>query len=130
MTKSFLCCVSVLALVIAAASAGNGEPRASTKRASPSAASLPNSTGENCEARMQKLDSSQAEGEERLREKNEVISHCNAQFKRDRMIERMVDECAKYEEQPIVKQQSVAECELAAFNYANTLYALRADYRK
>jgi hypothetical protein len=130
MTKSFLCCVSVLALVIAVASDGHGEQRAGTKGASPSAASLPNSAGENCETRMRKLDASQAEGDERLREKNEVIDHCNAQYKRDKMIERLVDECARYEEQPIVKQQSVAECELAAFNYANTLYALRADYRK
>ena len=39
-------------------------------------------------------------------------------------------ECARYEEQPVLKQQFVAECQLAAFNYANALYTLKAEYRK
>jgi len=29
-----------------------------------------------------------------------------------------------------VKQQLVADCQLAAFNYANALYALKAEYGK
>ena len=36
----------------------------------------------------------------------------------------------EYEEQPVVKQQFVAECQLAAFNYANALYSLKAEYAK
>lgn len=130
MTKSILCCVSVLALVVAAAPAGHGEQRASDKRVSPGGAALPNSTGDDCETRMQKLDASQAEGEERLAEKNDVIGHCATQYRGDKTIARLVDECAKYEEQAVVKQQSVAECQLAAFNYGNALRTLRAEYRK
>jgi hypothetical protein len=79
---------------------------------------------------MRKLDASPAEGEERLREKNEVIDSCAGQYKNDKTIVRLVKECAKYIEQPVVKQQSVAECQLAAFNYANALYTLRAEYRR
>jgi hypothetical protein len=79
---------------------------------------------------MRKLDASPAEGEERLREKNEVIDYCASQYKNDKTITRLVKECAKYIEQPVVKQQSVAECQLAAFNYADALYTLRAEYRR
>jgi hypothetical protein len=130
MTKSILRCDSVLAIVIAAVSVTRSEDRANNKRISPSAASLPNSIGGDCEARMQKLDASAAEGEERLAEKNDVIGHCATQYKHDKTIARLVNECAKYEEQAIVKQQSVAECELAAFNYANALHTLKTEYRK
>jgi hypothetical protein len=130
MTKSVRCCVSVLALVIAAAPACHGEQRPSNKHVSPRASSLPNSTADDCETRIQKLDASETEGEERLAEKNEVIGHCATQYKGDKVIERLVKECAKYEEQPVVKQQSVAECQLAAFNYANALRTLKTEYRK
>jgi len=41
-----------------------------------------------------------------------------------------VKECAKFEEQPVVKQQFVAECQLAAFKYANALRALKMEYKK
>jgi hypothetical protein len=41
-----------------------------------------------------------------------------------------VKACGKYEEQPIVKQQAVAECQLAAFNYAEALRALKAEFGK
>jgi hypothetical protein len=41
-----------------------------------------------------------------------------------------VKACAKYEEQPVIKQQAVAECQLAAFNYAETLRSLKADFGK
>lgn len=129
MTRSILCCVSALAL-IAAAPAAHGEQRGHDKRVSPSAASPRNSTREDCETRIQKLDASQAEGEERLAEKNEVIGHCAAAYEHDKTIQRLVNECAKYEEQPVVKQQSVAECQLAAFNYANALHTLKTEYRK
>ena len=109
MTRSILCSLSLLALVTAAA---------------------PAFAQDDCEARIAKLDASQAEGEERLAEKNEVIGHCAAQYKRDKTIAALVNECAKYVEQAVVKQQSVAECQLAAFNYANALRTLKAEYRK
>ncbi len=83
-----------------------------------------------CEASMQKLEASNAEGEERLREKNEVIELCARQYERDNAIKRLVRECAKFEEQPVVKQQLVAECQLAAFNYANALRTLKAEFKK
>ena len=115
MNKSALL-VSLLALVTAPAFAGE---RTTSK-----------STAEDCEARMQRLDASKAEGEERLAEKNGVIAPCTSQYKRDKTIGQLVAECAKYEEQPVIKQQFVAECQLAAFGYANALRALKAEYRK
>jgi hypothetical protein len=48
---------------------------------------------------MRKLDASPAEGEERLREKNEVIDYCASQYKTDKTIARLLKECAKYVEQ-------------------------------
>jgi hypothetical protein len=79
---------------------------------------------------MRKLDASPAEGEERLSEKNEVIDSCASQYRSDKTITKLMKECAKYVEQPVVKQQFVAECQLAALNYANALYTLKAEYRK
>ena len=130
MTNSILCCVSILALVTAVAPARSGELAANDKPVLPSAFSPTNSTEGDCEARIEKLDASQAEGEERLVEKHVVIEYCASQYKNDKTIGSLVKECAKYEEQPIVKQQFVAECQLAAFSYANALYALKAEYRK
>jgi len=52
------------------------------------------------------------------------------EYRHDKTIQRLANECAKYEEQAVVKQQSVAECQLAAFNYGNALYTLKAEYRK
>jgi hypothetical protein len=127
MTRSGLVCASILALVAAPALAG--EQTARNTHLLRNVSSLPKSTGD-CETRIQKLDASNAEGEERLAEKNEVIGFCTSQYKHDKTVERLVKECAKYEEQPVVKQQSVAECQLAAFNYANALHTLRAEYRK
>ena len=83
-----------------------------------------------CEARIQKLEASTAEGEERLAEKNAVIEACAQQYRRDRTVVALVKECAKYEEQPVVKQQLLAECQLAAYGYANALQSLKAEYRK
>ena len=127
MTRSFLCCVSALTLLMAAAPAGHAQPRAGNKQ---SASSPANSAGDDCEARIRKLDASDAEGEERLAEKNDVISRCDMQYRRDRTIERLLDECSKYEEQPIIKQHAVADCQIAAFSYANALRTLKAEYRK
>lgn len=110
MTKAVVCCVSILALLTAAVPARSAEG--------------------DCETRIQKLDASQAEGEERLAEKQSVIGTCAKQYKNDTTIGRLVKECAKYEEQPVVKQQFVADCQLAAFNYANALHALKSEYRK
>jgi len=130
MTNSILCCVSILALVTAAAPAWSGEQAANGKQVLPSASSPTNSPEADCEARMQKLDESRAEGEERLAEKRLVIDYCASQYRNDKTIARLVKECARYAEQPVVKQQFVAECQLAAFNYANALYTLKAEYRK
>jgi hypothetical protein len=85
---------------------------------------------DDCEARMDKLDVSHAEGADRLAEKNAAIEYCGRQYRRDKTIGLLVRECAKYEEQPITKQQSVADCMLSAYGYANSLYSLKADYKK
>ena len=113
--KYVLVCGSILALVTSIAPAFAGEQ---IKHAP------------DCEAKMQELDSSSAEGQERLDLKNVVIEFCAAQYKHDKSIDNLVKRCAKYEEQPVVKQQSVAECQLAAFNYANALRTLKAEYGK
>jgi len=130
MGRCILWCVSILALVEVAAPFGSAEPTASDQSVWRSAASIPGHAEGNCEARIQALDASQAEGEERLREKRAVIELCFDQYKRDKTIVRLVMDCAKYEKQPVVSRQLVAECQLAAFNYANALNALREEYRK
>ena len=65
-----------------------------------------------------------------LGRENAVIDYCARQYKSDKTIDALVRECAKYEEQPVIKQQFVAECMLAAYNYANALRTLKAEYRK
>jgi len=122
--------ILMVALIAAAAPAHSGELAANDKHVLPGAVSKSNSSKGDCETRMRKLDASQAEGEERLAEKNSVIDYCASQYKNDKMIAKLVRECARYEQQPVVKQQFVAECQLAAFNYANAWYTLKAEYRK
>jgi hypothetical protein len=85
---------------------------------------------DDCETRIGKLDASNAEGQQRLDEKNVVIEFCAKQYRHDKTIQRLVEACAKYEEQPVVKQQFVAECQLAAFGYANALRTLQAEFGK
>jgi len=128
MSRGILWCVSILALVTAAAPFAAAEPTAGDKSVLRSAASTP-AQGD-CEARIQRLDASQAEGQERLAEKRAVIDHCFNQYKHDKTIIRLVMDCAKYEQQPVVSRQLVAECQLAAFNYANALQTLREEYRQ
>jgi hypothetical protein len=111
MTRSVLVCASLLAFVAAAAPGFAGDK-------------------DDCETSIQKLDASSAEGQERLDEKNALIDLCANQYKHDKTIEGLVEACAKYEEQPVVKQQLVAECQLAAFGYANALRTLKAEYGK
>ncbi|MGH6788083.1 MAG: hypothetical protein ACRECC_00190 [Pseudolabrys sp.] len=128
--RSILCCGFIVALAAVAAPALSAAQAANDTRIVPRSVSQAKSTAADCEARMQKLDDSQAEGEERLTEKNQVIDVCLGQYKADKTIQRLVKECARYVEQPVVKQQFAADCQLAAFGYANALYALKAEYRK
>jgi hypothetical protein len=130
MTTSVVACVLALALVAAAAPALAGEQAAAGTQKVRKSASSPKSIEAGCKTRIEKLDASQAEGEERLAEKNEVIEFCASQYRHDKITQRLVKACAKYEEQPVVKRQFVAECQLAAFNYAIALQALKAEYRK
>lgn len=130
MTNSVLRCISVFALVATASPAWPADHAANGKHATPGVAAATNSSEDDCETRMRKLDDSQAEGEDRLAEKNLVIDYCASQYKNDKTIARLVKECAKYVEQPVLKQQFVAECQLAAFNYANALSTLKAEYGK
>ena len=130
MINRMLCRVSVAALATAMALAWSGQRGFAGQPAPAIAPSPVRSTESTCEASIQKLDSSPAEGEERLTEKRAVIDICTAQYRNDKAIDRLVKECAKYEEQPVVKQQFVAECQLAAFGYANALSTLKAQYGK
>ena len=84
----------LIALVAVAVPALSGQLSADDKRALPAAVSKTNSSEGDCEARMRKLDASQAEGEERLAEKNSVIDYCASQYKNDKTIARLVKECA------------------------------------
>jgi hypothetical protein len=130
MTRAVLVCASIFTLVAAGVPALAGEQTTRQARVARNAASPPNSTEGDCETRIQKLDASNTEGDERLAEKNEVINFCAGQYERDKTIARLVKECAKYEEQPVTMQQFVADCQLAAFNYANALRSLKAEYGK
>jgi hypothetical protein len=80
-----------------------------------------------CESEIDKVEVSDAEGQQRLEVMNTAINVCAAQFKRDKKIAGLVRECAKYEDQPTVQQQFVAACQVAAFKYANALYGLKAQ---
>ena len=127
MIRIVLLGVSMFALAAAAVtSAAGAQPQAASQASGRSAAE----TGGDCESRMQKLDASDAEGEERLAAKYEVIEFCSRQYARDTTIKMLVKECAKYAEQPVLKQQFLAECQLAAFGYANALRTLKMEYRK
>ena len=122
--------ILMIALIAAVAPAHSGELAANDKYVLPGAVSKSNSSEGDCETRMRKLDASQAEGEERLAEKNSVIDYCASQYKNDKAITKLMKECTRYEEQPVVKQQLVADCQLAAFEYANALRTLKAEYGK
>jgi hypothetical protein len=130
MTKAILVCASIFTLVTAVAPVLAGEQAARETHGPRNTSSRPNFTEGDCETRIEKLAESNAEGEERLAAKNEVIDFCASQYKHDNTIKRLVEECAKFEEQPVVKQQFVAECQLAAFKYANALRALKTEYKK
>jgi hypothetical protein len=130
MTKSVFVCASIIALVTATASGFADDRIAGDTHVPRSAASQATPIEDDCETRIQKLDASNAEGQERLDEKNALIDFCANQYRHDKTIQRLMAECAKYEEQPVVKQQFVAECQLAAFGYANALRALKAEYGK
>jgi hypothetical protein len=59
-------------------------------------ATTPSIASDDCGSRVQKLDASSAEGQERLDEKNAVIEACARQYKRDKTIAELVKACAKY----------------------------------
>jgi hypothetical protein len=130
MGRGILFCVSIFALVAAVVLFGAAGSTAGDKRVLRIAASTLGVAQDDCEARMQRLEASQAEGEERLAEKQAVIESCLNQYKHDKMIVRLVMDCARYEEQSVVGRQLVAECQLAAFSYANALRTLREEYRR
>ena len=130
MARAVVCFVSVIALVAAAAPVRALAQTTLDKPASHSTSRLPSPAGDDCETRIEKLDASAAEGEDLLFEKRAVIDACFDQYRRDKTIVSLVLECAKYEEQPVVKRQLAADCQLAALKYANELRALKAQYRK
>jgi hypothetical protein len=111
MTRTVFACASILTLIVAAGPAFAGDK-------------------DDCATRIRNLEASNAEGQERLDEKNASIDFCANQYKHDKTIGHLVEACAKYVEQPVVKQQLVAECQLAAFGYANALHGLKAEYGK
>jgi hypothetical protein len=130
MIKAVFACTSIFILVIVVAPSMAGAQTSNVTRVPRETSSRPDSTGDDCETRIQKLDASDAEGEERLAEKYKVIDVCDRQYEHDTTIERLVEECAKFVEQPVVKQQFMADCQLAAFNYANALRTLKLEYKR
>ena len=130
MTNAVVVFAWIFTAVTAAAPALAGEQTTPERHVLRNAFSLPNSGEGDCETRMQKLDASNAEGEERLAKKYAVIDFCARQYALDKTIKTLMSECAKFVEQPVVKQQFMAECQLAAFNYANALRTLKGEYKK
>jgi hypothetical protein len=130
MTKSVFVCASIIGLAVATAPGFAAEKIAGDTHVPRNAASQSAPIEDDCETRIRKLDASNAEGQERLDGKHVVIDFCANQYRHDKTIERLVEQCAKYEEQPVVKQQFVAECQLAAFGYANALRTLKAEHGK
>jgi len=130
MTKAVFLCASIFALLVADGAAFAAEQSPSGHRAPSNAPSPANSAGQDCDSRLQTLDDSKAEGEERLTEKYKVIDVCAGEYAHDRTIKQLVKECTKFAEQPVLKQQFLADCQLAAFKYANALRDLKAEYKK
>src|SRR3974390_3742429 len=89
MTKAILVCTSIFAFVTVVGPALAGEQTAKETHVLRNTSSLPNSTEGDCETRIQKLDASSAEGEERLAEKNEGIDFCVIQYEHDNTIKRL-----------------------------------------
>ena len=129
MTKAVVC-TAIFTLVATSAAGLAGAQTASEAPVPRDASSPAGSRDGDCAARIDTLDDSTAEGEERLAEKYKVISFCADQYAHDATIKRLVNACTKYAEQPVVKQQFLAECQLAAFKYANALRELKAEYGK
>ena len=127
MIRIVLLGVSAVALAAVFPAAAGAQPTQSSQASTETTARHDN---DDCESRIQKLDASDAEGEERLAAKYEVIEFCSRQYARDTTIKMLVKACAKYAEQPVLKQQFMAECQLAAFGYANALRTLQTEYRK
>ncbi len=124
MTRFILCCVSLLALAAAPAPAS---AQAKVKPAAPKAAPQP---PEDCADKIQKFEKSDAEGAERLAVKWEVVAFCDKEFKRDATVQRLVKDCAKYMDQPVLRQLLVTECQLAAYSYGNAMRMLKEDSRQ
>ena len=124
MTRLILCGIAALAFIAAPAPAG------ATKPAVPSGAAPAVTADEDCSDRIRKFEVSDAEGAERLAAKWEVVAFCDKEFKRDKMVQGLVKECAKYIEQPVIKQLLVTDCQLAAYSYGSVLRFLKAEYRK
>lgn len=130
MTRIVFLRASIFALVAAVAPAVAGAQPSKATQASGNTAPLSKSSEDDCESRIQRLDALDAEGEERLAAKYQAIDVCARQYGHDTTIEKLVKECAKFEEQPVLKQQFMADCQLAAFTYANALRALKMEYGK
>ena len=123
MTRLILCGIAALAFIAAPAPAG------ATKPVVPSGAA-PVVAADDCATRVRKFEASEAEGAERLAAKWEVVAFCDKEFKRDKTVQGLVKECAKYIEQPVIKQLLVTDCQLAAYSYGSVLRFLKAEYRK
>lgn len=118
---------SIFVLVAVSLMSGGYPQVAEAKGAKRTTSSLPKSTDDNCESKINQSNVSEAEGEERLQEKNEALSFCASQYKGERKIDALVKDCRKYVSQSVVSQQAVADCQLAAYSYANAIAALRAS---
>src|SRR4051812_47041656 len=95
-------CAVVCSFILALAAVANAQTAGQT-RVAPKVAAQPGTARMDCEARIRQLEKSSAEGQERLDEKNEVIDVCDRQYKRDKTVGSLVKECAKFEEQPVIK---------------------------
>ncbi len=77
-----------------------------------------------CRSEIEKLNRSTAEGQQRLTEKNHVIKVCADQFENSQTYLPLIATCRKYEGQPLVLQQLVADCVLSVYGFANAVYDL------
>lgn len=125
MTMLVLCALAASALVAAPARAG-----AQSTKAKPFAPAAAAPSDDDCAARIQKLEESGAEGAERLAAKWEVVAFCAKEFKGDKTVQRLVKECAKFLDQPVLRQLLVSECQLAAYGYGNAMRMLKEDARQ
>lgn len=117
------------AVIITTGSAQAGEVGGAKRHSKRHVASTRGTNSDKCLAKIFSLQTSSTEGEDRLHEKQDVIDLCAIQFQGDQVVARLVKNCSQCEEDSVVSKQTASDCQIAAYSYAASLAAIKADCR-